>query len=69
MPALADGLGVKIVTFYPPNADRGIPTHMATIFLVDPETGRAARRDGRKINHGDADGCCFGGRDETSCAG
>src|ERR1700681_3582554 len=39
MPALAEGLGVKIVTFYPPNAERGIPTHMATIFLVDPQTG------------------------------
>ena len=36
MPALTEGLGVKIVTFYPPNAKRGIPTHMATIFLVDP---------------------------------
>ena len=50
MPALADGLGVKIVTFYPPNADRGIPTHMATIFLVDPETGAPlAMMDGRLI--------------------
>src|SRR5437763_1364575 len=40
MPALTlDGLGMKIVTFYPPNAQRGIPTHMATIFLVDPQTG------------------------------
>src|SRR5437867_1290378 len=40
MPALTpDGLGLKAVTFYPPNAERGIPTHMATIFLVDPETG------------------------------
>ena len=40
MPALTpEGLGQKIVTFYPPNAERGIPTHMATIFLVDPETG------------------------------
>src|SRR4051812_33476408 len=40
MPALTpDGLGLKIVTFYPPNAQRGIPTHMATIFLVDPQTG------------------------------
>jgi len=27
------------VTFYPPNAKLGIPTHMATIFLVDPQTG------------------------------
>ena len=50
MPALANGLGVKIVTFYPSNADRGIPTHMATIFLVDPETGAPlAVMDGRLI--------------------
>src|SRR5438093_3999179 len=40
MPALTpNGLGLKAVTFYPSNAERGIPTHMATIFLVDPETG------------------------------
>src|SRR5213080_1217531 len=40
MPALTpEGLGLKAVTFYPSNAQRGIPTHMATIFLVDPETG------------------------------
>jgi len=51
MPALtADGLGLKAVTFYPSNADRGIPTHMATIFLVDPETGTPlAIMDGRLI--------------------
>jgi len=40
MPALtSEGLGIKIVTFYATNAERGIPTHMATIFLVDPEIG------------------------------
>ena len=39
MPALAEGLGLKIVSYYPPNAERGLPTHMATIFLVDPQTG------------------------------
>jgi ornithine cyclodeaminase/alanine dehydrogenase-like protein (mu-crystallin family) len=50
MPARAEGLGVKIVTFYPSNAERGIPTHMATIFLVDPETGAPlAVLDGRLI--------------------
>jgi thiomorpholine-carboxylate dehydrogenase len=50
MPALAEGLGVKIVTFYPSNAERGMPTHMATIFLVDPETGAPlAIMDGRLI--------------------
>src|SRR5215469_5468855 len=51
MPAhTPDGLGLKAVTFYPSNAERGIPTHMATIFLVDPETGTPlAIMDGRLI--------------------
>ena len=51
MPALTpDGLGLKAVTFYPSNAKRGIPTHMATIFLVDPQTGTPlAIMDGRLI--------------------
>jgi thiomorpholine-carboxylate dehydrogenase len=51
MPALTpDGLGLKAVTFYPSNADRGIPTHMATIFLVDPQSGTPlAVMDGRLI--------------------
>jgi ornithine cyclodeaminase/alanine dehydrogenase-like protein (mu-crystallin family) len=40
MPALTpEGLGIKIVTFYATNAERSLVTHMATIFLVDPETG------------------------------
>src|SRR5438046_7587109 len=49
MPALTpEGLGIKIVTFYATNAERGIPTHMATIFLVDPKTGAPlAVMDGR----------------------
>src|SRR5260370_35379074 len=39
MPSLTpDGLGVKSVTLYPSNAERGSPTHMATIFLFDPQT-------------------------------
>jgi ornithine cyclodeaminase/alanine dehydrogenase-like protein (mu-crystallin family) len=51
MPGLTpDGLGLKAVTFYPSNVERGIPTHMATIFLVDPETGTPlAIMDGRLI--------------------
>src|SRR5216117_4481 len=51
MPAHApDGLGLKAVTFYPSNAERGIPTHMATIFLVDPQTATPlAIMDGRLI--------------------
>ncbi len=52
MPALTpDGLGLKAVTFYPSNAERGIPTHMATIFLVDPQTGNATRDNGRAVDH------------------
>jgi ornithine cyclodeaminase/alanine dehydrogenase-like protein (mu-crystallin family) len=51
MPALTpEGLGLKIVTFYPKNVERGLPTHMATISLVDPETGTPlAVMDGRLI--------------------
>jgi ornithine cyclodeaminase/alanine dehydrogenase-like protein (mu-crystallin family) len=51
MPALTpDGLGLKAVTFYPSNVEHGIPTHMATIFLVDPQTGAPlAIMDGRLI--------------------
>ncbi len=51
MPALTpDGLGLKAVTFYPSNAERGIRTHMATIFLVHPQTGAPlAIMDGRLI--------------------
>src|SRR6516165_4376998 len=51
MPALTpDGLGLKAVTFYPSNAERGIPTHMAMIFLIDPQTGTPlAIMDGRLI--------------------
>jgi ornithine cyclodeaminase/alanine dehydrogenase-like protein (mu-crystallin family) len=51
MPALTpDGLGQKIVTFYPKNAERGIPTHMAIILLNDPQTGAPlAVMDGRLI--------------------
>src|SRR5438105_9287780 len=51
MPALTpEGLGQKIVTFYPPNAERGLPTHMAIILLNDPQTGAPlAVMDGRLI--------------------
>lgn len=51
MPALTpDGLGLKAVTFYPSNAARGIPTHMAMVFIVDSQTGTPlAIMDGRLI--------------------
>jgi alanine dehydrogenase len=43
-------LGSKLVTVYASNADRGLPTHLATILLFDPETGELlALLDGRYI--------------------
>jgi ornithine cyclodeaminase len=57
MPALipsldgrAGALGLKSVSFYPGNQARGIPTHLATILLLDPDTGALeAVMDGRLI--------------------
>jgi thiomorpholine-carboxylate dehydrogenase len=44
------GMGVKLVTFYPGNAARGLPTHLAIILLFRPETGEPlAVMDGRLI--------------------
>lgn len=43
-------LGTKLVTVTPGNAQRGLPTHLATILLMDPETGELrAVMDGRLI--------------------
>lgn len=53
MPAALDGLpavGAKLVTVWPRNHERGLPSHLATIVLLDPETGAiAALLDGRYI--------------------
>jgi ornithine cyclodeaminase/alanine dehydrogenase-like protein (mu-crystallin family) len=51
MPAAsAEIVGAKLVTFYPRNAARGLPTHLAVIILFAPETGEAlALLDGRLI--------------------
>lgn len=51
MPAVAgDVMGLKFVTFYPANADTGIPTHNATILLYRTDTGQPlAAIDGRLI--------------------
>jgi thiomorpholine-carboxylate dehydrogenase len=51
MPAVsAEVMGVKLVTFYPNNAARGLPTHLAMIQLFAPGTGAAlALIDGRLI--------------------
>jgi ornithine cyclodeaminase len=53
MPAFIEqppALGTKIVTVYASNAERGLPSHLATIVLLDPETGGLlAILDGRYI--------------------
>ncbi len=53
MPAYLPGtgaLGVKLVTFAERNAARGMPTHLATVHLFDPETGALLSiMDGRLI--------------------
>ena len=53
MPAFVPGssaLGIKLVTVYGSNAARGLPTHLATIVMLDPTTGAPlAFLDGRYI--------------------
>ena len=46
----SDALAVKVVSLAPQNAERGIPTHLATILLHNPVTGELiAILDGRLI--------------------
>ena len=54
MPAFIDGtlpaLGTKLVSVYHSNLARGLPSHLATILLFDPDTGALrAVIDGRYI--------------------
>ena len=51
MPAAGEhAVGAKLVTFFPGNAGRGLPTHLAMILLFRPETGEPlAIMDGRLI--------------------
>lgn len=53
MPAFINepaALGTKLVSVFHSNAARGLPSHLATIVLVDPETGELqAVMDGRYI--------------------
>jgi thiomorpholine-carboxylate dehydrogenase len=51
MPAAgAAAMGAKLVSIYPANAERGLPTHLALIVLFAPETGvPLAVMDGRLI--------------------
>ena len=51
MPAVTgEAMGAKLVSFYPGNAGTALPTHMATIVLLRPQTGEPlAVMDGRLI--------------------
>jgi ornithine cyclodeaminase/alanine dehydrogenase-like protein (mu-crystallin family) len=53
MPAFlpdTDSLAVKLVSFAPRNATRGLPTHLASVLLFDPRTGALlCLMDGRLI--------------------
>ena len=49
-PVCGAALGAKLVTLFGGNAARGLPTHLASIVLLDPETGALiALLDGRYI--------------------
>ena len=49
-PATAATFGTKIVTVFGSNAARGLPSHLASVMLLDPETGALlALLDGRYI--------------------
>ncbi|HLW47786.1 MAG TPA: ornithine cyclodeaminase family protein [bacterium] len=49
-PDSTEALGLKAVAFYPGNAGRSLPTHLATVLLLDPATGALrALLDGRLI--------------------
>ncbi|XP_013379131.1 ketimine reductase mu-crystallin isoform X2 [Lingula anatina] len=45
-------LATKLVAFYPTNYDKGLPTHMATLMVFDPENGSLkAIMDGEVITN------------------
>ena len=48
--ASSESLGAKLVTYFVTNTARGVPTHFATVVLLDPETGALqAILDGRYL--------------------
>jgi alanine dehydrogenase len=50
VPGTTPSMGAKLVTVYHSNLERGLPSHLATILLFDPETGALeALLDGRYI--------------------
>ena len=58
MPAALDDppvMGAKLVTVYHGNHERGLPSHLATIVVLDHDDRRAGRADGRPLHHRSAD--------------
>ena len=49
-------MGLKLVSFYPANAETAVPTHHAVIVLMRPDTGEPHGGDGRHDHHRDAHG-------------
>jgi ornithine cyclodeaminase/alanine dehydrogenase-like protein (mu-crystallin family) len=50
MPALGEAIGFKVVSYFPSNAARGLPTHQATLYLYDRSSGvPLAIMDARRI--------------------
>src|SRR5215831_8357158 len=51
-------LGTKLVTVYPSNHAKHLPSHLASILLLDPETGGlVALMDGRYITEARTGAC------------
>ena len=44
-------LGAKLVTVFGENHKSNLPSHLATILLLDPETGALHGDDGRPLHH------------------
>ena len=63
-------LGTKMVTVFHANTDRDMPSHLATITLLDPETGELqALLDGRFITEARTAACPTGIRAAGSTSG
>ena len=49
-------LGAKLVTVFGENHKKQLPSHLATILLLDPDTGALRRADGWPLHHRGAHG-------------
>jgi hypothetical protein len=68
MPAVTEeGMGAKLVCFFPKNAASSLPTHLAMIMLFRPDNGPAAGFHGWATHHGYANRCRLRRCNEASC--